>query len=75
MTTDERAGGPGSRQPPIEPAETFAVETQADEDRPTAPDDPRGTRMLDDLTERIAELDAVAWNIPTRRRGSRAPRT
>jgi hypothetical protein len=75
MTTDERAGGSGSRQPPIEPAETLAVEPQADEDRTTAPADPRGARMLDDLTARIAELDSVAWNIPTRRRDPRAPRT
>jgi hypothetical protein len=51
-----------------------SFEPAAREDRPFAPADPRGQRVLDELHERVedlkartTELDAVAWSQPARR--------
>ena len=44
-------------------------------DRPIAPGDPSGQQpsesdLVEDLNARIAELDAIAWNLPVRPRPS-----
>ena len=47
-------------------------------DRPIAPGDPSGhepsadSGLVEDLKARIAELDAIAWNLPPRPRPSTA---
>jgi hypothetical protein len=33
-------------------------------DRPIAPDDPLGPDVLAESDARVAELDAIAWNLP-----------
>lgn len=67
MSIDERAGGPSSHSS-IAPPESLVVEPDAREDRPTAPADPRGTDLFQDMRARVAELDAIAWNLPSRGR-------
>ncbi len=66
MSLDERAGGNG---PTAEAAPTADAHTAepALGDRPIAPADHQGHELFDDLKLRVAELDAIAWNLPGRR--------
>jgi hypothetical protein len=41
-------------------------EPSARPDRPIAPADPGGHDLVEDLNARVAELDAIAWNLPSR---------
>jgi hypothetical protein len=72
MSLDQRAGGHGAKDDAV-PAGAPAVEPAARGDRPIAPADPRGHELLLDLRLRLAELDAIAWNLPGRRQELLAP--
>jgi hypothetical protein len=62
MSIDERSDRPLVRSGAVEPS----VEPAAHGDRPIAPADPRGHELFAELQARVAELDAIAWNLPGR---------
>ena len=67
--TDERDGGPTLHNGAVD----RSVDPAAREDRPFAPADPRGHELFEELEARVAELDAIAWNLPARRDDLLAP--
>jgi hypothetical protein len=70
---DERAGAPSLPTSEATPGGSLTVVPAAHGDRPIAPADPRGHELLEDLKARVAELDAIAWNLPVRRTALLAP--
>jgi hypothetical protein len=72
MSVDERASE-ASPSDGDEHAHRRHVDAIAHEDRPIAPAGPQGAELFDELRARIAELDAIAWNLPERRRDLLAP--
>ena len=57
--------------PADDAADDVAVEAGAAEGRSLAPVDPHRASLVDELETRVAELDAVAWNLPTPQRRRR----
>ena len=62
MSADESAGAvdPAGESTPA------LVDSAPRRETPIAPADPDGAALADDLRSRVAELDAIAWNLPSR---------
>jgi hypothetical protein len=72
MSIDELVADPSSSDAD-EHAYRRSVEPTDGEARPIASAEHLGADRFDDLKARIAELDAIAWNLPGRRRALLAP--
>jgi len=70
-TQKPRRDDSATNPPGVDAADDVAVEAVAEEDRSTAPADPHRASLVDEPETRVAELDAVAWNLPAPRRRRR----